>query len=81
MGILTDQRVESAVRDGCDRGFLMTLVDDACATHAEHRHREAMRGLGRCCRTPTTGERPRAPGPTGAVQPPRAGASGPLRTA
>ena len=32
MGILTDQCVETAVRDGCDRGFMMTLVDDACAT-------------------------------------------------
>ena len=40
MGVLTDQCVETAVRDGCDRGFLMTLVDDACATHSAHRHRE-----------------------------------------
>lgn len=56
MGILTDQCVESAVRDGCDRGFLMTLVDDACATHSAHRHREALHGLRGYCRIRSTGE-------------------------
>ena len=56
MGILTDQCVESAVRDGCDRGFLMTLVDEACATHSAHRHREALRGFRGYCRVRTTGE-------------------------
>ena len=56
MGILTDQCVETAVRDGCDRGFLMTLVDDACATHSAHRHREALRGFRGYCRVRTTGE-------------------------
>ena len=56
MGILTDQCVESAVRDGCDRGFLMTLVDDACATHSAHRHREALHGFRGYCRIRTTGE-------------------------
>ena len=50
MGILTDQCVETAVRDGCDRGFLMTLVDDACATRSDQRHREALRGFGGYCR-------------------------------
>ena len=56
MGIVTDQCVETAVRDGCDRGFLMTLVDDACATHSAHRHREALHGFGGYCRVRTTGE-------------------------
>ena len=56
MGILTDQCVETAVRDGCDRGFLMTLVDDACATHSAHRHREALHGFGGYCRVRTTAE-------------------------
>ena len=56
MGILTDQCVESAVRDGCDRGFLMTLVDDACATHSAHRHREALRGFAGYCRIRSTAE-------------------------
>ena len=56
MGILTDQCVESAVRDGCDRGFLMTVVDDACATHSAHRHREALHGFRGYCRIRSTGE-------------------------
>ena len=56
MGMLTDQCVESAVRDGCDRGFLMTLVDDACATYSEQRHRDALRGFGGYCRIRTTAE-------------------------
>ncbi|MCY4285574.1 MAG: cysteine hydrolase [Thiotrichales bacterium] len=54
MGILTDQCVETAVRDGCDRGFLMTLVDDACATHSASRHREALHGFSGYCRVRTT---------------------------
>ena len=29
-GLLTDQCVESAVRDACDLGYLVTLVPDAC---------------------------------------------------
>ena len=56
MGLFTDQCVESAVRDGCDRGFLMTLVDDACATHSAHRHREALHGFRGYCRIRTTAE-------------------------
>ena len=51
MGILTDQCVETAVRDGCDRGFMMTLVDDACATFSEQRHKEALIGFKGYCRT------------------------------
>ena len=54
MGMLTDQCVESAVRDGCDRGFLMTLVDDARATHSDQRHRDAVQGFGGYCRVRTT---------------------------
>ena len=54
MGTLTDQCVETAVRDGCDRGFMMTLVDDACATFAEQRHKEALVGFKGYCRVRTT---------------------------
>jgi ureidoacrylate peracid hydrolase len=54
MGIMTDQCVETAVRDGCDRGFLMTLVDDACATRSEQRHREALIGFKGYCRVRST---------------------------
>jgi ureidoacrylate peracid hydrolase len=56
MGILTDQCVETAVRDGCDRGFLMTLVDDACATVSEQRHKEALIGFKGYCRMRTTAQ-------------------------
>ena len=56
MGTLTDQCVETAVRDGCDRGFLMTLVDDACATTSEQRHRDALVGFKGYCRIRTTAE-------------------------
>ena len=54
MGIMTDQCVETAVRDGCDRGFLMTVVEDACATHSERRHREALLGIKGYCRVRST---------------------------
>ena len=54
MGIMTDQCVETAVRDGCDRGFLMTVVEDACATHSELRHRESLLGITGYCRLRTT---------------------------
>lgn len=54
MGVVTDQCVETAVRDGCDRGFLMTVVDDACATHSDARHRESLIGIRGYCRVRTT---------------------------
>ena len=50
MGIMTDQCVETAVRDGCDRGFLITLVEDCCATHGEERHQASLRALKGYCR-------------------------------
>jgi len=54
MGIVTDQCVETAVRDGCDRGFLMTLIDDACATHTQERHDFSLRALKGYCRIRST---------------------------
>ena len=53
-GVRTDQCVETTVRDGCDRGFLMTLVDDACATSSETRHRESLVGFKGYCRVRST---------------------------
>ena len=50
MGIVTDQCVETAVRDGCDKGFLITLVEDACATHTQERHDSSLRGIKGYCR-------------------------------
>lgn len=54
MGIVTDQCVETAVRDGCDRGFLMTVVDDACATHSAERHAASLSGIKGYCRVRDT---------------------------
>jgi ureidoacrylate peracid hydrolase len=42
-GILTDQCVDSAVRDACDLGYLVTIATDACATHSEERHSWSLR--------------------------------------
>jgi len=56
MGIVTDQCVETAIRDGCDRGFLMTLIDDACATHSQERHENSILGIKGYCRKRSTDE-------------------------
>lgn len=56
MGILTDQCVETTVRDGCDRGYLMTVVEDACAADSTERHEESLKGIKGYCRRRTTGD-------------------------
>ena len=48
-GIVTDQCVDMAVRDAADRGYLVTLVADACATYAPERHDAALRAYGGYC--------------------------------
>ncbi|GAB5467127.1 MAG: cysteine hydrolase [Rhodospirillales bacterium] len=53
-GLLTDQCVESAVRDACDLGYLVTLVSDACATHSQERHDNSLRTIKGYCRQVTT---------------------------
>ncbi len=53
-GLLTDQCVESAVRDACDLGYLVTLVTDACATHSQERHDNSLRAIKGYCRQVTT---------------------------
>jgi nicotinamidase-related amidase len=53
-GILTDQCVESAVRDACDKGYLVTLVADACATYSQARHDNALEAISGYCRQRTT---------------------------
>ncbi len=55
-GILTDQCVESAVRDACDLGYLVTVVTDACATHSQDRHDHSLRAVAGYCRQVTTAE-------------------------
>ena len=55
-GVLTDQCVESAVRDACDLGYLVTLITDACATHSRERHESALCAIKGYCRQRTTAE-------------------------
>ena len=50
-GIMTDQCVESAVRDACDLGYLVT---DACTTTSVKRHAQSLLGIGGYCRQRTT---------------------------
>ena len=53
-GLLTDQCVESAVRDACDLGYLVTLVPDACATYTADRQEASVRAIKGYCRQITT---------------------------
>jgi nicotinamidase-related amidase len=55
-GFLTDQCVDMAVRDAADRGFYPICVADACATHSQARHDNALAAFGGYCRTMTTAE-------------------------
>ncbi|MCG8355064.1 MAG: cysteine hydrolase [Kiloniellales bacterium] len=55
-GVLTDQCVESAVRDACDIGYLVTLVPDACASYTQQRHDDSLRAIKGYCRQRTTAE-------------------------
>ena len=45
VGQLTDQCVESAVRDAADLGFFVTVVDDACAANSADCHQKGMHGM------------------------------------
>ncbi len=42
-GMLTDQCIDSAVRDACDLGYLVTTATDACATLSQDRHDWSLR--------------------------------------
>ena len=54
-GIMTDQCVESAIRDAADRGFLVTQIEDACAAETEAGHTQSVEAMrGHYCRTRTT---------------------------
>jgi len=55
-GIMTDQCVESAVRDACDLGYLVTLATDACTTGSGERHEQSLLGLRGYCRQRRTDE-------------------------
>lgn len=53
-GLLTDQCVESAVRDACDLGYLVTAVTDACLTYTQERHDNSLRAIKGYCRQITS---------------------------
>ena len=53
-GLITDQCVESAVRDACDLGYLVTQVTDACTTYSSKRHEDSIRTIKGYCRQVTT---------------------------
>ena len=55
-GFLTDQCVDITVRDAADRGFYPICIADACATHSQARHDNALGAFAGYCRTMTTAE-------------------------
>ena len=44
-GVVTNNCVENAVRDACDRGYAVILVEDGCATVTEELHLAAIRAM------------------------------------
>lgn len=55
-GLLTDQCVESAIRDACDLGYLVTLVPDACASYTPEREQFSINAINGYCRQLSTDE-------------------------
>jgi ureidoacrylate peracid hydrolase len=55
-GIVTDQCIEGSVRSACDKGYLVTLVTDACTTYSQDRHDNSLRAIKGYCRQRTTAE-------------------------
>lgn len=55
-GLITDQCVESAIRDACDLGYLVTQVTDACATYTGDRHANSINAIKGYCRQVTSQE-------------------------
>jgi ureidoacrylate peracid hydrolase len=55
-GLVTDQCIESAVRDACDLGYLVTVVTDGCTTYSAERHEQSLVGIRGYCRQRQTEE-------------------------
>lgn len=53
-GVVTDQCIEGSVRSACDKGYLVTLVTDACATYSQDRHDNSLRAIKGYCRQRST---------------------------
>jgi ureidoacrylate peracid hydrolase len=55
-GCLTDQCVDSTVRDACDLGYLVTVPTDACVTLSSERHEWSLRNNRGYCRQRSTAQ-------------------------
>ncbi|WP_404294859.1 cysteine hydrolase family protein (plasmid) [Microvirga sp. RSM25] len=56
-GVLTDQCVETTIRDAADKGFLVTQVEDCCAAFTPENHKASVESVrGHYCRTRSTDE-------------------------
>jgi ureidoacrylate peracid hydrolase len=55
-GCLTDQCVDSSVRDACDLGYLVTVPTDACVTLSADRQDWSLRNNAGYCRQCTTAD-------------------------
>lgn len=55
-GCLTDQCIDSTLRDACDYGYLVTAVTDASLSLSQQRHDSALRNNRGYCRQRTTAE-------------------------
>ena len=55
-GFLTDQCIDHTIRDAADRGFYPVCLSDACASHSQKRHGNALDAFSGYCRTMTTNE-------------------------
>ena len=55
-GCVTDQCIDSAVRDACDLGYLVTVPTDACVTLSAERHEWSLRNNRGYCRQRTTAQ-------------------------
>ena len=56
-GVVTDQCVESAIRDAADRGFMVTQIEDCCAAETPENHAGSIDSMrGHYCRTRSTDE-------------------------
>jgi ureidoacrylate peracid hydrolase len=49
-GLITDQCVESAIRDACDLGYLVTQPTDSCLTYSPERQTASLRAIRGYCR-------------------------------
>lgn len=55
-GLITDQCVESAIRDACDLGYLVTQITDACLTYSQERHDHSLKTIKGYCRQLTSAQ-------------------------